>query len=82
MRTTLTIDDDVAERLSEAQKKLGVSFKEVVNLTLRLGLEQQHLSLRKLPRFKVKARQMGLTPGVNYANIGELLEQLEGAWRR
>jgi hypothetical protein len=82
MRTTLTIDDDVAERLSAAQKKLGVSFKEIVNLTLRLGLERQYPSLQKILRFKVKARQMGLMPGVNYANIGELLEQLEGARHR
>ena len=79
MRTTLTIDDDLAKRLEEAQKRLGVSFKEIVNLMLRQGLERQHPSLRKIPRFQVKARPMGLTPGVNYANIGELLEQLEGA---
>jgi len=79
MRTTLTIDDDIAERLSETQKRLGVSFKEIVNLTLRQGLERQHPALRKIPRFRIKARPMGLMPGMNYANIGELLEQLEGA---
>jgi hypothetical protein len=82
MRTTLTIDDDVVERLFEAQKRLGLSFKEVVNQTLRLGLERQYASLRKVPRFKVKARQMGLLPGVNYTNVGEMLEQLEGANHR
>jgi hypothetical protein len=82
MRTTLTIDDDIAERLSAAQKKLGVSFKEIVNLTLRMGLERQHPSFRKVPRFKVKARQMGLMPGIDYANIGELLEQVEGTQHR
>jgi hypothetical protein len=79
MRTTLTIDDDLAERLEEAQKRLGVSFKEIVNLILRQGLERQHPGLRKIPRFSVKARAMGVMQGANYANIGDLLEQLEGA---
>ncbi len=82
MRTTLTIDEDIAARLVEAQKKTGMSFKEIVNQTLRRGLERQQASLRKLPRFVVKPRAMGQRPGVNYANIGELLEQLEGADHR
>jgi hypothetical protein len=79
MRITLTIDDDLAEQLAEAQKRLGVSFEEIVNQTLRQGLERQHSAHRKIPRFHVKTRPMGVMPGVNYANIGELLEQLERA---
>lgn len=82
MRTTLTIDDDIAARLAEAQRKTGLTFKEIVNQTLRRGLERQPSSLRNIPRFVIKARPMGQITGLNYANIGELLEQLEGAAHR
>jgi predicted transcriptional regulator len=82
MRTTLTLDEDVAARLTELQKKRGVSFKEVVNQTLRQGLEQQAKRPQHTTRFTVKARNMGQRPGLNYDNIGELLEQIEGVAHR
>lgn len=82
MRTTLTLEEDVAARLVELQKKTGRTFKEVTNDTLRAGLEQETARARAArPRFKVKARKLGLRPGLNYDNIGELLEQLEGPAR-
>jgi len=83
MRTTLTLEDDVAARLVELQKKTGLSFKEITNRTLRIGLEQQLDQPTQLrPRFKVRTRPMGTFPGVNYANIGDMLEQLEGPAHR
>lgn len=38
MRTTLTLDDDIAKQLPEKARRSGESFKEVVNETLRRGL--------------------------------------------
>lgn len=38
MRTTLTLDPDVAARLSEARQERGRSLRDVVNEALRLGL--------------------------------------------
>ena len=38
MRTTLTIDEDIAIRLNELQKNKGITFKEAVNSLLRKGL--------------------------------------------
>jgi len=38
MRTTLTIDEDLAMDLKEYAHQHGMSFKEVVNVTLRHGL--------------------------------------------
>ena len=38
MRSTLTIDDDLAHRLKERARDEGRSWKEVVNDTLRKGL--------------------------------------------
>jgi Ribbon-helix-helix protein, copG family len=78
MRTTLTLDEDVAARLNELQRRLGISYKDAVNLTLRIGLEQQSAGAKEPAKFTVNARDMGLRPGLNYDNIGELLEQIEG----
>lgn len=38
MRTTITIDDDVAMELARIRSQRGESFKRVVNDTLRAGL--------------------------------------------
>lgn len=39
MRTTLTLDDDVAIRLEKLQAERGDSFKAAVNTALRAGLD-------------------------------------------
>ena len=38
MRTTLTLDDDIANRLKEIAYRTGRSFKSVVNESLRAGI--------------------------------------------
>ena len=83
MRTTITLEEDVAARLVALQKQTGQSFKDTVNFTLRTGLEQQTAKpAMPRPRFKVAARRRGLRSGLNYANVGELLEQIEGPAHR
>lgn len=77
MRTTLTLDEDVAARLKERCRKSGQSFKQVVNQALREGLEAEEMLAPQEP-FRVEARPMGLLPGVELDDIGELLERLEG----
>jgi hypothetical protein len=81
MRTTLTIDDDVAAKLKEELQRSEGLFKELVNDTLRTGLRVRSL-LQKPRKFKVRARDLGFRPGLNYDNIGELLEQIQGLGRR
>ncbi|MBN1962840.1 MAG: DUF2191 domain-containing protein [Deltaproteobacteria bacterium] len=76
MRTTLTIDEDIATKLDERRRLSGKSFKLVVNETLRDGLTCKK-SFKALPRFKVQARPLGLRDGLSYDNIGELLEMAE-----
>lgn len=82
MHTTLTLDDDVAKRLAKHAEKSGLTFKEVVNQTLRRGLawsDQLEKATAALDAFKVEARSLGLRPSLSYDNIGELLERTEGA---
>ena len=78
MRTTITLEDDVAAKLrAEVRKRKNATFKETVNEVLRLGLQVRH-EVAAAPKFKVRPRSLGTRPGVNYDNIGELLEQMEG----
>jgi hypothetical protein len=44
MRTTLSLDDDVAALLEKVRKAKGLSFKQAVNEALRVGL--RHLTTR------------------------------------
>jgi hypothetical protein len=79
MRTTITLDDDVEKKLdAEVRRRKGATFKDLVNETLRIGLLMRQ-DLKAAEPFKVKARPMGVMPGLNYDNIGDLVERLEGA---
>ena len=81
MRTTLTIDDDVAFRLKKVQDSdRSKSFKQIVNETLRRGLDAPPKPGKK--KFKVKAYSLGLREGLSLDNIEELLDQVEGPFRR
>lgn len=79
MRTTLTLDDDVAAKLKELAGKTGKSFKQAVNDAIRLGL---NASREPAPEpFKVLARSLG-SKGFSYDKIEELLDIAEGPERR
>ena len=77
MRTTLTLDDDVAAKLEADVRKSGRSFKETVNYYLRLGLNARRVTKPAKP-FKVRARNLGKRPGLNYDDVWGLIEQIEG----
>ncbi|HQZ83020.1 MAG TPA: hypothetical protein PLR83_07350 [Pyrinomonadaceae bacterium] len=82
MRTTLTLDDDVAFGLQKLQEsESGKSFKEIVNDALRRGLSASRSTGKKKP-FKVKAFKLGLREGLSLDNIEELLDKVEGADRK
>ncbi len=76
MRTTLSLDDDIAKLLDKETRQSGVSFKEAVNHYLRLGLTASKQRTRK--KFVVKPLAMGLPPRLSYDNVEELIEALEG----
>ena len=77
MRTTLTLDDDLAVRLQSESRRSGRPFKDVVNEYLRRGLEASRAP-RPRTAFKVKARPLGIHAGLDYDNVADLLEQIEG----
>jgi plasmid stability protein len=78
MKTTLTLDDDIAAKLRAEARRTGKSFKVVVNEFLRVAVNSrpQH---RPTSRFQVETRDLGqLQPGLTLDNVAELLEQVEG----
>ena len=82
MRTTLTLDDDVAAKLEAEARRSGLSFKEIVNTMLRIGLAARR---GKLPRQPFAVKPLVLEPidtNFDFDNIETLLDQVEGPRRR
>ena len=79
MRTTLTLDDDVAVLLERAMKARNATLKVVVNLALREGLVKmtKPAAAPKTP-FRTKTLPTGPPALSNLDNIGEVLAWLEG----
>ena len=82
MRTTLTLDADVAAKLKAAAQSEGRPFREIVNDTLRRGLVSRRETARRQP-FEVSARDLGdLEPGLSLDDVQGLLERVEGSLHR
>lgn len=81
MRTTLTLDEDVAAKLKSLARRSGAAFRQVVNDTLRRGLARPSVPARA--PFKVTARDLGrLRPGLSLDNVADLIDQVEGPLHR
>lgn len=80
MRTTLTLDDDVAAKLRSEMRKSGKSFKRTVNEFLRVGLNARREMQVGKP-FKVRARPAGPRPGINFDCVSRLIHELDTGWR-
>lgn len=78
MRTTLTLDDDVAAALERLRKARKLSLKAAVNETLRRGLAQ--MSAPPGPRARVRTRAVSLGRCLvgNVDNVSEALARAEG----
>lgn len=82
MRTTLTLDDDVAAKLKAESRRAGRPFRTTVNEMLRRGLASRRITGGRKP-FKISARDLGrLKPGLSLDNVAELIEQVEGPLHR
>lgn len=78
MRTTVTLDEDVAAKLRAESRRAGRPFREIVNETLRRGLASRHITARQ-QSFKVTARDLGnLKPGLSLDNVAEIVGHVEG----
>jgi len=78
MRTTLTIDDDLAGILRRRSKELGKPFKELVNNALRSALSLEETPPQSSrPRVVVKTKALGLKIGYDPDRMNQLADELE-----
>lgn len=75
MRTTISLDEDVAKLLRHEIRRSGTSLKAAVNHFLRLGLMAGKPDRKQ---FSVHPRVLGLPPGLSYDNVEDLIEAIEG----
>ncbi|MEM6792537.1 MAG: hypothetical protein AAF725_01025 [Acidobacteriota bacterium] len=78
MRTTLTLEKDVALGVRQKMQDQDASLKDTVNELIRLGLQASRQPSQELPRFEVKAKPLGTGLGVRYPKVSDLLEAAEG----
>lgn len=74
MRTTVTLDDDVAAALRQVERERGISFKEALNSAVRAGLAAERSPGRA---FVVQPFHAAIRPGVDLRRANRLLADLE-----
>ncbi len=77
MRTTISLDDALAEKLNEIAHKNKTSFREVVNQTLRRGLSVPEPRPVVTQRFAADTFASAFRPGVDPMRLNQLLDDLE-----
>ena len=77
MRTTLTLDPDVARLLAEEAHRQRKPFKQVVNEAIRKGLAPSPAG-RSQGTFRVHPHKTTLRPGIDVASFNKLVDELGG----
>ena len=76
VRTTLTLEDDLASLLKARARQLGISFKEMVNRALRTGLGAE-MEPPKGDVPKTIPHSFGFRPGIDLDRLNQLVDELE-----
>ena len=77
MRTTLTLDDDVARQIRALIRQGERSLKDVVNDTLRTGFAAAPRPARREKRFTVKPKACGFKPAIDVLKLNQLVDEEE-----
>jgi hypothetical protein len=75
MRTTLTLEPDVALKLRKTMAARKLSLKDAVNQALRAGLEAVETQARV--RFRVEPHALGFKAGIDLDKLNQLTDELE-----
>jgi len=78
MRTTLTLDDDVAAALERLRRNQTLSLKQLVNETLRRGLKERGQQRKERAVVQTQAVALGRLRVASIDNIAETLAVVEG----
>jgi Ribbon-helix-helix protein, copG family len=76
MRTTITLSDDVAAAVEQLRRERAIGLSEAVNDLVRAGLTTR----RAGAPFRQQAHDLG--PGIDYSNVADALETLDGSAAR
>jgi hypothetical protein len=80
VRTTLTLDEDVAVALERRRREHNHSLKQEVNDLLRLGLTYVDAQAAEQPRFRVQPFDAGGLL-IDVDDVSAALDRAEGQWR-
>ena len=73
MRTTLTLDADVAAALERLRRARGARLKTLVNDVLREGLKHMRTGPARVERFRTEAVDLGRARIGSVDNVAEAL---------
>ncbi len=73
MRTTVTLDDDLAATLQEIARSRRAPFKQVLNEAIRVGLRGESAS----KAFTMPTHALGVKPGVDLTHALRIASDLE-----
>lgn len=77
MRTTLTLEDELARELKRLARTSDRSFKEVVNEAIRRGLSAGEGPADDEEPFRVEPKACGFRTGVDPTKLNQLYDDLE-----
>jgi len=78
MRTTLTLDEDVAKLIERIRKRRGASLRDVVNAALREGLARLEAPARPRKRHQTRSVSLGGCLLGDVDDVAEVLSVAEG----
>jgi hypothetical protein len=77
MRTTVTLEKDVAAAVERMRRESGMGLSEALNELARRGLVDE-----KHPRRPFKQKTYAMGARLDLTNIGRVLEELDGPTHR
>jgi predicted transcriptional regulator len=72
MRTTVTLADDVAAAVEKLRRERSIGLSEAINDLVRAGLVER----RKASPVRQRAHDLGR--GIDFSNVAEAMETLDG----
>jgi hypothetical protein len=79
MRTTLTLEDDVAAELEDRMRREGRSMKDLVNDLLRRGLRSGDAPLPSREAVRIETFSSPFATGIDAGRLNQLNDDLEVA---
>lgn len=78
MRTTLTLEDDVAVRLEKLREERKATFKAIVNETLRRGLDRMEAPAQRREPYRIRPHSAGRCLVPDLDDVTGVLATVEG----